>query len=587
MPADFVRRASRRVAGSTAKHPRAPSGDAPAAASSARGAARPSSHTRRIRPLLAGRSRADLTTAGLLAAIAALYVALLAPMLTLAADDLGLVGVLSTDEQLAGEVVRHMLDSRSLSPNHFFAYGALLPDLAALLLFPASPFGRASDTAVIVTLRSISLTAGAAVIVITGVIAWRVAGRTAAIIAALLLAANPELARWSVSAHPDTLQLALLAATLLAATLAVDRPTAQRVAFCGALAGLTFATKYLGVMLLPLLLFACAAGRAHQGTPPFTRSALLRDALLICVPFAVAFALTNPYAFVEPVRFISQFRAEITHARAGHVFDVGDGRWAWFRALASPGLGGPLITAVGAAALCAVLGRWRPGGLTQSLVRFDGRVLPALWCALYLTYLVAQIGYGAPRYALPLLPALCVGAALAVDSAVRRLARHVRPTYLTAAAPVVAVAMLAFLPTREAVTSLRDRHRAATALDHDPRVVAGRWLDAEAPMDARILRDAYLYLPPSRSNAPITFGLTRDELARTTPAFIMVNEDIRGRFRWEVGAERYVDGPSAYNTRMETYAALEAGTLGCYRLLHDFGTVQVYQLDPSVDLCEQ
>jgi hypothetical protein len=121
------------------------------------------------------------------------------------------------------------------------------------------------------------------------------------------------------------------------------------------------------------------------------------------------------------------------------------------------------------------------------------------------------------------------------------------------------------------------RANQAAALDRDPRVVAGRWLDGIAPAGAVILRDAYVYLPPGRvGTLPITFGLTRAEVAHTNPDYIMVNEEIRGRFRWDVGAAIYVDGPAAYTARQETYAALEEGRLGCFSLLRDFGSVQVY-----------
>jgi hypothetical protein len=37
-----------------------------------------------------------------------------------------------------------------------------------------------------------------------------------------------------------------------------------------------------------------------------------------------------------------------------------------------------------------------------------------------------------------------------------------------------------------------------------------------------------------------------------------------------------VDGPAAYTERLTTYARLEAGELGCYRPVADFGEVRIY-----------
>ncbi|MER3419389.1 MAG: hypothetical protein C4290_02185, partial [Chloroflexota bacterium] len=100
----------------------------------------------------------------------------LAPLLPLAASDLGLVGVLSTDEALAGRIVRHMVQARTASPDHFFAYGALSFELAALLLVPAAALGHLGDLAVIVALRAVSLAGGAATVALSAALARRLAG---------------------------------------------------------------------------------------------------------------------------------------------------------------------------------------------------------------------------------------------------------------------------------------------------------------------------------------------------------------------------------------------------------------------------
>lgn len=144
------------------------------------------------------------------ASIVAVFVAGLLPLLGLGAADLGLVGVLSPDEELAGRLVRHMLDAPTISPDHFFAYGALSRELAALLLLPLTPFGAPSDRAVVVSLRLVSLLGGAATTVLTGLLGRRLGGAWTGVVAALIAAVTPELAHWSAVAHPDTVQVSTL-----------------------------------------------------------------------------------------------------------------------------------------------------------------------------------------------------------------------------------------------------------------------------------------------------------------------------------------------------------------------------------------
>jgi 4-amino-4-deoxy-L-arabinose transferase-like glycosyltransferase len=507
-----------------------------------------------------------LSHAGVVAVALAFAIGL-TPLLPLAASDLGLVGVLSTDEALAGRIVRHMVEARTASPDHFFAYGALSFDLAALLLIPVAAVGRLSDLAVVVALRAVSLAGGTATVVLAAALARRLAGPPAALAAAALVAATPELVTWSVTAHPDTLQLALLVGALLAAASLAERHTPARLALGALLAGLAFGTKYLGVLLLPLLLLAVVVGRRRAGR--VRPLGLVWDAALLATTFALAFALTNPYALLEPVRALAQVRAEIAHARVGHVFDLGGGPLAWPRVLLSAGLGGPImpvLAVVGVAACCTARGSVRVGA-----------ALLAGWAAAYLAYLMMRVGYEAPRYALPLLPETAALAAAGLVRCARPV--MVRAGRLAWVGVVVLLATALLPPSLETARRVQGRLAQAAGLERDARVQAGRWLDAVAPAGAVILTDAYVYLPARRAGVTVTFGLTRELVEHVRPQYIVVNEDIRGRFRWAEGATRYVDGPAAYTARQRAYAALEEGRLGCYRLVRDFGAVKVYHGD--------
>jgi 4-amino-4-deoxy-L-arabinose transferase-like glycosyltransferase len=507
--------------------------------------------------------------------IAALYVVLLARLLPIGIDDLGIAAVFSTDEALSGRIVRAMLDNRTLSPQHFFAYGALYHELATLALVPFA-WLDIGDRAVLLGLRAVSLAAGAATILLTYRLGARLSGPWTGVLAAALLACSAEMARWSITAHPDTLQLALIAGGLLAVVAVRDRASPGRVTVAALLAGLAFGTKYGGLFLLPLIVLAAACALVEQGSSgrPLLRRLALHAALAGAV-FMLTFALTNPYALVEWRRFLTQFRAELDHARAGHVFAAGAGPWNWIRMVASPrGIG--LTAFVTAATGWALLARGRatvpPGPLPwwrRLAARLDARALVALWTLGYLLYLVAFIGLQEPRYALPALPGLAVAAAAAV-------------THITAGAPRAAVtaglALLAltFLPALRPLQDVYVDRMAQTADAENPRIAAGRWLAANVLPDAAVLVDAYVYVPPAFSRRTETFGLTVEQVQATRPVAIAVNDDIRGRFGDNTDADRYVDGADAFRQRAEAYAALEAGRLGCYRLIADFGPVRVY-----------
>lgn len=80
------------------------------------------------------------------------------------------------------------------------------------------------------------------------------AGRAAGWIAALLLATNPTVVRYAYTASTDALYLALLSGTFVC-LFPVERKV-SRLVLGGALAGLATLTRYTGIVLVPLGLFA-------------------------------------------------------------------------------------------------------------------------------------------------------------------------------------------------------------------------------------------------------------------------------------------------------------------------------------------
>lgn len=506
------------------------------------------------------------------------YLLALARLLPLGAEDFGVAGVFSTDEALSGQVTRRMLRESSLNPSHFFSYGALYHELAALLLLP---FGASatSERAVLIGLRALSLLAAGATLALTGLLAARLFGRWAGLLAAALLACSSELARWSITAHPDTLQLALITGSLLVTTRVREEARRRDVALAALLAGLAFGTKYLGLLALPLLAVALLAGRLARGEGGGALARRLAgDALLAGAVFFAAFALSNPYALIEWRRFITQARGELAQSRGGHLLRADDAPVRWLGRIGARSFAGPLLPPAalvgGVAAFTtadsahAAAGRrwWR-----LAAGRLGAEALVALWTGGYLLYLLAAVRYQESRYALPLLP----GMAVLASGLVARIARWSPPIGLIAAAMLVAVTAGAAVAPVRALSS--ERWARATNEEANPRITAGRWLRENFSPDTVILADAYVYLPPSLTRATVTFGLTEAQVLAISPDVIVTTEEIRGRFHDPASAERYIDGAAAYRARADAYDRLERGELDSYRPIKQFDSVRVYR----------
>jgi hypothetical protein len=304
------------------------------------------------------------------------------------------------------------------------------------------------------------------------------------------------------------------------------------------------------------------------------RQITVQAALAVAV-FAAVFALTNPYALIEWRRSIAQVRTEMAHASLGHVTRARDPGWRWLTVLGAPrvlGVATLLFATLGWVSVLGPTDAELSAGVSwprRAAAWLDAPRLLALWTAAYLAYLLVAVGYQEARYALPIFPPLCVFAA----GGVAWLARGRRLIAAALGAVVLATTvLLALAPLRRLA-----HDRLAQRLDDDrPPIAAGLWLEQRLTPAAAVLTDAYVYIPPQIAASHVTFGLTAAEVEARRPVVIVVNEVIRGRFRAPDGGARAVDGPSAYQERRMAYESIEAGRLGCYTLLRDFGGVAVY-----------
>jgi hypothetical protein len=136
-----------------------------------------------------------------------------------------------------------------VAPGHAAVATAHKPPLYPMALALVSVFGGRSYVAHQVASGVI----GAAAVVVIAVLAYRIAGRRAALLAALIGAAYPVFVAMDASLRSETLYVLLIALALLAAHYAWERPTPLRLALLGAAIALAALTRSEGLALLVLL----------------------------------------------------------------------------------------------------------------------------------------------------------------------------------------------------------------------------------------------------------------------------------------------------------------------------------------------
>jgi 4-amino-4-deoxy-L-arabinose transferase-like glycosyltransferase len=302
-----------------------------------------------------------------------------------------------------------------------------------------------------------------------------VAGPRIALAAAFLVAGLPDVLAHGGIAYNDVPLATAFFGALWAIDRALRRPTAVRGALAGALVAVAFLTKFSAIVLLPaagLLLIAQALGAGEAERRSWLRAMPVATVALLVSLWATLVVGYRGDLLLEELRYGLGFT--FFHVNEGHgvpAYLLGQRSttgWAWFYPVAFL-LKTPaalhLLAAVAAAGLLA--GMQRAGSVRERLVRAAASPLrmPLVGAATFGAALLTSslaIGF---RYALPLLPFLCVLVAIGVA---RHLAGAPRWQQGGVAALFAwyAASVLLFYPNFIAYTSeyVPDRQRGDSAL---------------------------------------------------------------------------------------------------------------------------
>ena len=371
-------------------------------------------------------------------------------------------GFARPDEEVSTGVAARML-SGDLNP-HFFHWPSFTFDLLAALYFLAGVPRRlltgqatlAYPEHVIVGRAAVAC-AGTVTLAVLYHLGRRVAGETTGLIAAAILAVALLHVRESHFAMADVLMTFWVTLSLALLLRAMDgddgRFPFKWWAAAGVAGGLAASTKYNGAAIVAAMAAAQLLGIGRW------RDAFSARAWLPSVVFSLALGLgflaATPYAILDHAEFRLGLRQITEHLSGGHGLDLGRG-WIYHLKYSLPfGLG---ITAF-AAAIAGVLPMARQYPRHTSVL---GAFVAALYLAVGSGYAVFF------RYILPIVPVLCLSAAVAVSASAAWLGRHGVLSYSRALVVLLALTVGPGLVSSTWFDILLART--------DTRVLAGRWL---------------------------------------------------------------------------------------------------------------
>jgi 4-amino-4-deoxy-L-arabinose transferase-like glycosyltransferase len=310
--------------------------------------------------------------------------------------------------------------------------------------------------------RALAVLAGVATIWLVYKLVDRLFDRLTALTSAFFVAVAFLHVRDSHFGVTDVPMTALVIAALVALTRAADNPTRLRGwALCGVLSGLAASTKYNGgLVLAPAVSTAIVA--LIQSEPGARRKVLQGMAAL--VGFALlAFLSGTPYAILDAPHFLDGLQFDFSHLMEGHGIVLGRGWMYHLKFSLWYGLGAPLLVASLAGMALLAVTSWKKAIVILTF--------PVLY------YVTVGRGYTVfVRYITPVVPFLCITAAILIVWIARQLAKEALVPAVTGIIAVVIA--LPSIQRAVAFDSLVGRT--------DTRVLAAQWIASHVRADERV-----------------------------------------------------------------------------------------------------
>lgn len=540
--------------------------------------------------------RSQLVDFSILSLFAVTLLVFALPVIPLGSDNIRLIHVFSADEANAVQIVTNMIVSRSLSTGGFFSYGALYFYLSALLAFPFTLFlPLPVETIAIIALRGVCTVASIGTLFVSYLHARNLFDRPTALLSPVIMVVTLNFLHWSVTAHPDTLQMLLVLISLYYThRLVVDSYKRFYLLMASGFAGLAFGTKYVGVFLLPIICLGIAfVTRLQKKRGDFhfraAASDIARRYLLAFATFSATFVIANPYALIEFDQFMKAvsdlvpiFFTIIPNASPGTsgkyigsgYLKPGESRLVWFTIIGSESI----FRSMGAVFLGIGLVLWVRHWYfdpQRKLRKKLGAALIFAWIVLYFGYLFAFARFREPRHLFPILFFLAMLSAYGLLSPLRLrhyLKQHQWVTPALTGGLVIATIWPGAVGGYDYHQSLKDK------MIDNPAIQAGEWLSANVSTVRTVLYDAYAYVPPEFDRVAISYGTNWEMVLRFRTNILITYSNVTNRYSDLSKADHWLAGQEVYLNSHDFYLSLARDCNLCYYQVADFGEAKVYAL---------
>ncbi len=437
------------------------------------------------------------------------------------------------------------------------------------LLDPSNP-GRAIQFMAMRGSRMLSAVFALGTIATVFAIGRRHFGESTGLLAAAFLAVTMGLVNLAHFATPESLLFLLMFLCLMACDRLATTGRTRDYAIVGLFAGLAFATKYTAwILAVPIV--AAHAYRLGRGVLSWRSIVQL---VIVGIAGFVAFAVTNPYAFIRWSDFVywGFWFNWYTGTPTGSLIGIRRS-WIPYFWLLVDCLGWPLFIAGVTGIILGALHLWR-GPRTGPPAR--GYLIQLAWVLPFYAF-YGMSPHHALRFIMPIVPSVSLLAAVAITTLHSRAAGRWTRRAITSAAALILIYSAAYT------------FRSDWMYWHDTRYVAGRWLESHRYTLTERLNyfEGEAYLPYFDRPFPLKFspfmddpgGFPRDKFEAAAAEFYRTATDpiVDSDFYWD----RYTDRPWVYPERTAFYRRLLDGTEPSgYRPVARFWLRNPWWLDP-------
>jgi 4-amino-4-deoxy-L-arabinose transferase-like glycosyltransferase len=311
--------------------------------------------------------------------------------------------------------------------------------------------------------RLVAALIGALTVYLTYRLARELTGRPAAALAAAQLAVYPPHVRESHFILTDVPMTALTTLGVWLAIRAARRHELAAYAWAGAVCGLAAGAKYNGGVALVAPLTAWVVAEWRRPRRWLTLAAIMGSTLL-------AFLAAAPYTLLDLPGFLDGFAAQFSRFAAASL--GAEPSWLVYLKHLSPSWARAAVP-LSLAGMALLVRRPETRRAAAPLIVF----------AFAYFYVIASHSHVFGRYALPLVPVVCVTSSIAIMALVRYVQAYgpfVRRPAAAAAVLIAALVLVLWPPVTQTVQWLDQYKRA------DTRSIAADWLKANAAKGSRV-----------------------------------------------------------------------------------------------------